>query len=261
MRPTDPSDMAILSGSFAKVDPQSLTDRIYTQFRERLMRGELKPHQRLRIRDMARELGTSETPVREAVFQLVRDNALELKPRHYVRVRQLSLSEYIEIRDIRLMLEPMAAGRALPHIDAAAIDELARTHDQLIEAEADRDYDRAIQANFDFHFGLYRRSRMRGLIRILEALWIQVGPLLNFLYPYGHPTYAGLHQHVNALNALRRGDAVELAEAVRNDLIEGGRKFIAHLEDLENRTEGGGDDSEPKLEPGLIRTGKLQQDI
>lgn len=72
----EPEEITALLGGFAKVDPQSLTDRVYTQFRERLMRGERKPHQRLRIRDVARELGTSETPVREAVFQLVRDNAL-----------------------------------------------------------------------------------------------------------------------------------------------------------------------------------------
>jgi DNA-binding GntR family transcriptional regulator len=227
-------------GGFARLDPQSLTDRIYTQFSERLMRGELKPHQRLRIRDLAQELGTSETPVREAVFQLVRENALELKPRHYVRVRKLSLSEYMEIRDIRLKLEPMAAQRALPHIDAAAIEELARLHDELVAAEANKEFDRAIQANFDFHFGLYRRSQMPGLIRILESLWIQVGPLLNFLYPYGHPTYDGLHQHVHVLNALRRRGETELVEAVRNDLIEGGRKFISHLYELEMKVRADG---------------------
>jgi DNA-binding GntR family transcriptional regulator len=234
--PAEPKEMTTPIAGFAKVDPQSLTDRVYSQFRERLMRGELKPHQRLRIRDMAQELGTSETPVREAVFQLVRDNALELKPRHYVRVRQLSLSEYIEIRDIRLKLEPMAAERALPHVDTAAVDELARIHDDLMAAEANKEFDRAVQANFDFHFGLYRRSQMQGLIRILEALWVQIGPLLNLLYPYGHPTYAGLHQHIHVLNALRRGDGAELAEAVRNDLLEGGRKFLDHLEDLERRS-------------------------
>jgi DNA-binding GntR family transcriptional regulator len=238
MKRADPDEPAISGGGFARLDPQSLTDRIYTQFSERLMRGELKPHQRLRIRDMAQELGTSETPVREAVFQLVRDNALELKPRHYVRVRKLSVSEYMEIRDIRLKLEPMAAQRALPHIDAAAVEELAGFHDELVSAEASQEFDRAIQANFDFHFGLYRRSQMRGLIRILESLWVQIGPLLNFLYPYGHPTYAGLHQHVHVLNALRRRDETELAEAVRNDLIEGGRKFISHLEELEAQAQG-----------------------
>lgn len=238
MRHISSDDQTAVIGGFGRVDPQSLTERIYAQVRERLMRGELKPLQRLRIRDMARELGTSETPVREAVFQLVRDNALEIKPRHFIRVRQLSLAEYIEIRDIRLKLEPMAAERAIPHIDAAVIDELAKIHEELVAAEASKEFDRAIQANYDFHFGLYRRSHLSGLIRILESLWIQIGPLLNFLYPYGHPTYSGLHQHIHILNALRRRDAPALAVAVRNDLLEGGRKFLEHLEELEARLEG-----------------------
>src|SRR5262245_34168818 len=64
----------------APLESQSLSDAIYRQLCERLMRGLLKPHQRLKIRDLARALGVSETPVREAVFQLVRDGALELKP-------------------------------------------------------------------------------------------------------------------------------------------------------------------------------------
>src|SRR3546814_15882280 len=78
------------------------------------MRGELVPEQRLKIGEVAERLGTSETPVREAVFQLAREGALEIKPRHYVRVRRLSAGEYLQVRDIRLELEPLAAARALP---------------------------------------------------------------------------------------------------------------------------------------------------
>ena len=76
------------------------------------MRSELQPHQRLKIRQLAASLGTSETPVREAIFQLVRDGALELRPHYYVRVRRLTLAEYLEIRDVRLHLQPLAAERA-----------------------------------------------------------------------------------------------------------------------------------------------------
>src|SRR4030095_17061574 len=83
-------------------EARSRSDRVYRQLRERLMRGILKPHQRLRIRELAAALGASETPVREAIFQLVRDGGLELKPPHYMRVRRLSLAEYFALRDIRL---------------------------------------------------------------------------------------------------------------------------------------------------------------
>lgn len=227
------ADSALESLSLERVESPSRSDRVYRQLRQRLMRGILKPHQRLRIRELAAALGTSETPVREAIFQLVRDGGLELKPHHYIRVRRLSLAEYYELRDIRLLLEPLAAERALENIDKAMIERLATIHKTLIAAERNRDYNSAVQANFDFHFGIYLRSGMPQLIDLLENLWIQVGPLLNHLYPHGHPTYDGRHQHEHVLKALRSRDGAKLSAAIRNDMIEGGRFFVRHLERLE----------------------------
>jgi len=227
------AEVALDSLSFERVEAPSRSDRVYRQLRERLMRGILKPHQRLRIRELAAALGTSETPVREAIFQLVRDGGLELKPHHYIRVRRLSLAEYFELRDIRLLLEPLAAERALEHIDKPMIERLATIHKTLIAAEKNRDYYSAIQANFDFHFGTYLRSGMPQLIGLLENLWIQVGPMLNHLYPHGHPTYDGRHQHEHVLRALRDRDAAALSAAIRDDMLEGGRYFVRHLEKLE----------------------------
>jgi DNA-binding GntR family transcriptional regulator len=92
-----------------------------------------------------------------------------------------------------------------------------------------------VRANFDFHFGLYRLSKMPALIGMIENLWIQHGPMLNYLYPEGHPTYEREHQHVYMLRAMRKRDAEALCQGVRDDLIEGGRKFVAHLVELERR--------------------------
>ena len=136
-------------------------------------------------------------------------------------------------RDIRLQLEPLAAERALPHIDDAAIDALAATHDALVAAEARGDWQTALQSNFDFHFGLYTRSGMPTLTEVLEGLWIRIGPLLSDLYPNAHPTYAERHQHLNVLDALRARDSYALREAIRMDLIEGGRALRQHLLDYE----------------------------
>lgn len=82
---------------------------------------------------------------------------------------------------------------------------------------------------------VYRHSRMPALIAILENLWIQHGPMLNQLYPDGHPTYDNEHQHLGILRALRRHEADALCSAVREDMIQGGRKFVVHLQELERR--------------------------
>ncbi|MEQ8813484.1 MAG: GntR family transcriptional regulator [Thalassobaculum sp.] len=226
-----PQDPAIRS--LERLDASSLSERVYSQLRAALMRGELVPEQRLKIGDVAERLGTSETPVREAFFQLAREGALEIKPRHYVRVRRLSAGEYLQVRDIRLQLEPLAAERALPHIRPEDVAALRRVHARLVEAEATKDYPAAVQANFEFHFGLYLRSSMPILIETLESLWVRAGPLFNFLYPHGHPTYDGPHQHETVLAAMERQDSYMLREAIRQDLIEGGRNFVRHLQAME----------------------------
>ena len=234
-------DGQALSGlNLQQVDGQSRTDRVYHQLRDRLMRGIFQPHQRLRISELSQAFGTSETPVREAIFQLIRDGAVEAKTHSYYRVRKLSVAEYMERREIRLMLEPLAARRAMENMTADGIDLLERLHQKLVAAEAAKDYETAVRANFDFNFGLYRQSNMPALIGMLENLWIQHGPMLNHLYPDGHPTYDEDHQHVNVLKALRAGDVEALCTAVHEDLVEGGRMFLAHLQELERREAEGG---------------------
>ncbi|MES2532759.1 MAG: GntR family transcriptional regulator [Pseudomonadota bacterium] len=211
----------------------NLASQIYEHLREQLMSATFQPGQRLKIRELAKTIGTSETPVREALIQLVRDRALEMKEGYFIRVRRLSLAEYIELRDIRLSLEPLAAERAIPNLDAAAIKQLTESHRLLMRAEKTKDYRAALQHNFDFHFGIYRRSGMPQLTELLDRIWVQVGPMLNFLYPAGHPTYDAEHQHVNVLRGLQQRDATLLRTAIEQDLIEGGRAFVRVLEEIE----------------------------
>ena len=211
----------------------NLASQIYEHLREQLMSATFQPGQRLKIRDLAKQLGTSETPVREALIQLVRDRALEMKEGYFIKVRQLSLAEYIELRDIRLVLEPLAAERAVPHLDAALIKQLTETQRKLVLAEKAKDYRAALQHNFDLHFDIYRRSGMPHLTALLDRIWMQVGPTMNFMYPHGHPQYDGQHQHNNLLRGLQQRDVQVVRDAIRDDLIEGGRGFVRVLEEIE----------------------------
>lgn len=208
----------------------NLASRVYQHLSYQLMSARLKPGERLKIRELSSSLEVSETPVREALLQLVRDGALEMKEGYYIRVRHLSLAEYLEIRDIRQELEPLAAVRALPHLTKADINGLAEAHKKLVKAEKTRAYDDALLHNYDFHLSIYRHSGMPQLIALLEKLWVQIGPMLTFLYPDGHPTYDDRHQHLNIIDALRKKDPEALRHAVVMDLLEGGRKFVELLE-------------------------------
>jgi DNA-binding GntR family transcriptional regulator len=219
------------------VERSNLASQIYGHLRERLMQAVFQPGQRIKIRELAKQMGTSETPVREALIQLVRDHALEMKEGYFIRVRRMSGAEYREIRDIRLALEPLAAQRAAPLIDAAGIRALAESHRRLIAAEKAQDWQAALRHNFDFHFGIYRASGMPQLTDLLDRLWVQAGPMMNFLYPHGHPRYDGAHQHTLVLKALKARDAVAAGRAIEADLQEGGRNFLKVLSEIDARPE------------------------
>lgn len=220
---------------FSKEGAALLAEEVYSRLRLSLMRAELLPHQRLKVRDLARSMGTSETPVREALVQLARDGAVEIKPRFYIRVQRLSLADYVDIRDIRLELEPMAAERAMSHMRPADLARLEGLHDMLVDAEVRRDWRTALEANRAFHFTMFEHARMPTLVQMLERLWMRVGPMLSELYPDARPFYPDVHQHVAILQALKKREAYALRMAVRLDLIEGGRNLLRRLSEMEGR--------------------------
>lgn len=223
-----------MSISGLTVSRENLTARVYGQLRESLMAGRFWPGQRLRIREMALAMGVSDTPVREAIMQLVREGGLEIRSGQAITVVKLSLARYQELRQVRFLLEGLATENATPLITTAELVELEKIHKQLIEAEKSGDSEAATLTNFHFHFLIYRASRMADLVSILESVWLRNGPLLKFLYPHAPPTYPGTHQHVTLIKALRRRDAAAARKAIQDDMLEGGARLIELLQKIED---------------------------
>ena len=190
---------------------ENFTSRVYAQLREALMAGRFWPGQRLRIGELALAMGVSQTPVREAIMQLVREGGLEIRSSQAITVANLSLSRYKELREVRLLLEGLATEKATPLFTSADVARLDQWHRKLIASEKSGDFETATLANFHFHFLIYRTSQMSDLVSILESVWLRNGPLLKYLYPYARPTYPGQHQHLNMMEraqaSRRRGGA------------------------------------------------------
>jgi DNA-binding GntR family transcriptional regulator len=230
-------------------DRENFTTRVYKQLREALMAGRFWPSQRLRIGELAVAMGVSQTPVREAIMQLVREGGLDIRSSQSITVANLSLSRYKELREVRLLLEGLATEKATPLITSAELARLGQLHQELIAAEESGDYETATLANFHFHFLIYRASQMTDLVAILESVWLRNGPLLKYLYPYAPPTYPGQHQHLTLMEALRARDPVAARQAVQDDMIEGGARLVELMAKLESGEAGivEGSDGVPQL--------------
>jgi len=217
----------------APVTRLNLNAQVYATLRAALLEGRLRPHQRLKIRDLAAAMAVSETPVREAVMQLVRERALVLQTSRSLTVPRLSARQYLELRRVRFELEGLAAAEATPRITVRAIADLEKLHGRYLKAEVAANASEAVRLNWHFHSLIYKSADMPELFNLIEGLWLRSGPLLTYQYPHATPLYPGRHRHLDVLDALRNRDAAGVRAAVQSDMIEGGAGLARLLGDLD----------------------------
>jgi DNA-binding GntR family transcriptional regulator len=200
----------------------TLRDRVYEGLRETLLRGGFAPGEALTVRSLAAAFGTSPTPVREALQQLVAESALEAEPNRSYRVPQISRDSFLEIRDMRAELEGLAAEKAALLIRPGEIRRLELAIERMAKAIAQQDVKAYLAANQDFHFVVYIASRSPILLRTIRALWMQIGPCLNMLFSDIELVEGLQDHHLAAVAAFRAGGAAEARTAIRADILAAG---------------------------------------
>jgi DNA-binding GntR family transcriptional regulator len=183
----------------------------------------------LTVRELAADFGVSLTPVREAVQRLVVERGLEVVNGRTLRVPRLDVETYREILKIRMELECLAAKEAAPRISNEEIERLDAVMQAHLAAIKAGDAYRTLLENSDFHLSIYRASNQAILVRIIESLWLRVGPTLNLLFPRYCGSLTGHEMHLVAMDALRRRDGDALGQAMRDDLMHGSRYLIRLL--------------------------------
>jgi DNA-binding GntR family transcriptional regulator len=218
------------------VGRDNLTARVFQELRVALMEGRFRPGHRFKIRELAETMGVSETPIREALMQLVRARALNMQASRSIEVARLSASQYEELRSIRILLEGLAAERATTRISKADIANLRKYHQLLVAAERGGRWREAVRVNWQFHYTLYKAADAPELFEMIETIWLRNGPMLNMLYPHAPPTYPGRHQHLNVIDGLVARNPEAVKQSIRADLLEGGARLLQLLQDVEAGT-------------------------
>ncbi|TPI57374.1 GntR family transcriptional regulator [Mesorhizobium sp. B3-1-3] len=212
----------------------SLSERIYARLRIDLMTGQYEPGSRLNIRRLAATYDMSPTPVREAIVQLVREGALELRLGHQPRVPVLTIPQYINIRETRAPLERLAAELGAVHINEDDIETLKALHDRFVQSENQERWKEALAANQEFHFTIYRASGNYVLVRCIENLWLLAGPFVNNQYPLVRSAAHSVHPHLLIIDALTRRAPGETGELVVRDLREGSYVILEKIKNEAN---------------------------
>lgn len=210
----------------------NLQEQLYQQIREGLLAGRFQPGQRLKIRDLAGEWGTSPMPVRAALQRLVAEGALEGEPQRSVRVPPMTRERYQNIFQVRLGLEGLAVELATPNLGAADLATLRDCVARMDVAIEQREVQAYLDANSQFHLHLYGACGNPVLLRSIESLWLQIGPFFNRLFTGADLSLRLNDFHEEAFAAIEAGDAKAARAAMEQDLLYFAR-YLLSLLDLE----------------------------
>jgi len=87
---------------------QTIVGKIYTELKEKIINQQIKLNQRISIKEIAKDFGISQTPIREALNRLIKDELVEYKLRRGYYVIRLSCKDLEEIYDLRKLIEVYA---------------------------------------------------------------------------------------------------------------------------------------------------------
>lgn len=211
------------SPRIAKIDQSKLRENVYFALHDAFTRGEFAPGDTVNLRGLADQLGTSMTPVREAVRRLVAEGALVDTPSRTLMVPPFDANRMEDLKRARLALEALVLDQAMERLDDKLLDKL----DAILRSETPERTTPDLQQNYDFHFTIYRQSQSSVLLPLIESLWLQYGAYLNLIIHHEEAAKIDEHKFHNRIFEALRSEDRQAAQLALSQDIEGSFRVIA----------------------------------
>lgn len=197
---------------------QPLSEHAYEQIRDAIVRGELEPGSRLRDERLAESLGTSRTPVREALRRLADEGLVVTEPNSSTRVAPLDVDEATEAFPVLAALHGLATRLGVPNLSPAEDDRMHAINLERRKALGEMDARKAIELDDAFHGVLVEKSRNSELARAIDRLMPKIHRL-DLLHFDELARDQAPDDHGPILEACRARDAAEAARLVEASFL------------------------------------------
>lgn len=196
-----------------------LADQVKERILEGILSGHYPPDSRIVETQIARELGTSQAPVREALRGLEALGVVQIEPFRGARVRRPTRREILEAYAVRSTLETLAARLALPRMTDADIEEIAGQFGAMQDAARAGDGHAVAESDAKFHARIVELADNGTLERVWRSLEPFSRTYLTLAVPGADPQWsAELHRPI--LDALRARDAEAAVAALERHFEE-----------------------------------------
>ena len=195
---------------------------------DRIVGGHYRPGARIVEFQLAKELGLSQSPVREALRELSAVGIVTMHPRRGARVRMPGAKELADVSVVRAEVDALAARLSAGRIPDATLDELEGLVDTMLARLAQQDFPGVTDADVRFHQLIAEAAGNHALLRAFEQLAPFARTFITLTLP-GVDVHGIVLEHRPILDALRAHDADRAAEAARAHQLSVSELLRAHF--------------------------------
>jgi DNA-binding GntR family transcriptional regulator len=212
---------------------------VHEKMLEAIISGRFRPGERITIENIAKQMNVSRMPVRDAFLRLHQGGFISSNRKTGTIVKALSLENFNEITQIRLLIETEAAEKAAANADEEIIHKLEDLQQKWVASISHmgdlQGFENFMKLNRQFHHAIYRAAHMPILNNIIESLWDRISPYLFILIDKvkGSINEESIRKHQGMLEGMKRQDGPEVSKWVRKDLTEAAELIIRYFEFLE----------------------------
>ena len=203
-----------------KIQPPNLSlgSRAYQELKRIILEGRVAPGEKLNEGDLAKALGISRTPVREAINRLEKEGLVEIFPQRGAFVVQFSEKDIFELFLIRENLEGLAARLVAERITETSLLRLESCIRGFKEPFSEKDIQRYAREDFKFHQGIVTLSDARRLIQLVSSLHDHIRIFRLTTRGVSDRMKSSLAEHRSIIEALRKRDAAESEQRMRQHI-------------------------------------------
>ncbi|MEY4424113.1 MAG: hypothetical protein RLZZ258_1216 [Actinomycetota bacterium] len=150
-----------------------LTDQVYMALYEAILNGQLPAGTRLKVRDLAEQVGTSVMPVRDAITRLEEAGLAERKPHKGAVVTDLTFAELTNIYEVRRILEREASSLGVANLTSADCDRMELELKDMTNAINNRDIVSYLNSDEAFLEIIYNAAGNPVLVSQIKSLWVR----------------------------------------------------------------------------------------
>lgn len=205
---------------------QTLREKILEKIREDILKGNLRPGEKVAEPELAASFGISRTPIREAFRQLESEGYLTVIPRKGAVVVSFSERDVDEFYAIKSILEGYAARRACEKLTTREIDKLQAINDKLGQLAEGGDIKQFFKVHNDFHDLFIRSADNEKLYELISNLVGKFQRLRIASLSLPGRMRISVQEHDKIIEAFRKRDADAAERLVRKNAEYGGRVLM-----------------------------------